>query len=90
MLPDVQWSTPEIGDLGISHELPCLGLLDVLLGALIFMTLACRPLHPVFDKHFVCRTTMVGPTGEDEMCNFYMMYWVEGKDTIQPNTCFTR
>merc|ERR1711993_198051 len=36
------------------------------------------------------RTTMVGPTGEDEMCNFYMMYWVEGKDTIQPNTCFTR
>ena len=33
---------------------------------------------------------MVGPTGEDEMCNFYMMYWVEGKDTIQPNTCFTR
>merc|ERR1711971_1521134 len=36
------------------------------------------------------RTTMVGPTGEDEMCNFYMMYWVDGKDTIQPNTCFTR
>jgi len=36
------------------------------------------------------RTTMVGPTGEDEMCNFYMMYWVDGKDTIEPNTCFTR
>merc|ERR1711936_1168179 len=36
------------------------------------------------------RTTMVGPTGEDEMCNFYLMYWVEGKDTIQPNTCSTR
>ena len=36
------------------------------------------------------RTTVVGPTGEDEMCNFYMMYWVQGKDTIQPNTCFTR
>ena len=33
---------------------------------------------------------MVGPTGEDEMCNFYMMYWVDGKDTIEPNTCFTR
>jgi len=36
------------------------------------------------------RVTEVGPTGEDEMCNFYLMYWVEGRDTIQPNTCFTR
>ena len=50
----------------------------------------CPVKAKLFDKYFVCRTTMVGPTGEDEMCNFYMMYWVEGKDTIQPNTCFTR
>lgn len=60
------------------------------------MRVACTVYTPcpvkakLSDKHFVCRTTMVGPTGEDEMCNFYMMYWVEGKDTIQPNTCFTR
>lgn len=36
------------------------------------------------------RTTYVGPTNEDEMCNFYMMYWVKGKQPISPNTCFSR
>jgi peptidylglycine monooxygenase len=36
------------------------------------------------------RTTMIGMTGEDEMCNFYLMYWVEGKQPISPNTCFSR
>ena len=47
----------------------------------------------LFSPLFEClspRVTEVGPTGEDEMCNFYLMYWVEGRDTIQPNTCFTR
>ena len=29
-------------------------------------------------------------TNKDEMCNFYMMYWVEGKSPVTPNTCFTR
>jgi len=32
----------------------------------------------------------IGSTKQDEMCNFYLMYWVRGKDTLQPNTCFTR
>jgi len=36
------------------------------------------------------RTTYVGATNEDEMCNFYMMYWVKGKMPISPNSCFTR
>jgi peptidylglycine monooxygenase len=31
----------------------------------------------------------VGATGEDEMCNFYMMYWVEGDRVLQDNTCFS-
>ncbi|XP_023322359.1 peptidylglycine alpha-hydroxylating monooxygenase [Eurytemora carolleeae] len=36
------------------------------------------------------RTVYIGTTNEDEMCNFYMMYWVEGKQPVTPNTCFTR
>jgi len=36
------------------------------------------------------RTTMIGMTGRDEMCNFYMMYWVKGDEPIEPNTCFSR
>jgi len=36
------------------------------------------------------RITYVGPTGEDEMCNFYMMYWVEdGKSALKHNYCFS-
>jgi peptidylglycine monooxygenase len=31
----------------------------------------------------------VGPTGEDEMCNFYLMYWVEGDNVLGENTCFS-
>merc|ERR1712080_218484 len=36
------------------------------------------------------RTTYIGMTGKDEMCNFYMMYWVKGRETVEPNTCFSR
>jgi len=32
---------------------------------------------------------MVGGSGADEMCNFYMMYWVEGDDTLEDNTCLS-
>ena len=32
---------------------------------------------------------MVGPTGEDEMCNFYMMYWVEGWRKLWQERCYT-
>merc|ERR1712110_1234181 len=29
----------------------------------------------------------IGSTGNDEMCNFYMMYWVEGDKLLEENTC---
>ena len=28
------------------------------------------------------RITWIGATAEDEMCNFYMMYWVEGDQVL--------
>jgi hypothetical protein len=31
----------------------------------------------------------VGPTGEDEMCNFYIMYYVKGDRVLDSNTCVT-
>merc|ERR1712117_865023 len=33
--------------------------------------------------------TYVGATNEDEMCNFYIMYWVHGNAPMEKNTCFT-
>jgi len=36
------------------------------------------------------RTTYIGTTKDDEMCNFYIMYWVRGKKPMEQNTCFTR
>ncbi|CAD5207167.1 unnamed protein product [Bursaphelenchus okinawaensis] len=35
------------------------------------------------------RLISMGPTGADEMCNFYMMYWVEGDQTLAENTCYS-
>ena len=29
----------------------------------------------------------VGATAEDEMCNFYMMYWVEGREKLGTERC---
>jgi peptidylglycine monooxygenase len=29
----------------------------------------------------------IGATGEDEMCNFYMMYWVDGDGVLDDNQC---
>lgn len=34
-------------------------------------------------------TVLIGPTNDDEMCNFYIMYWVDGGKPISPSTCFT-
>lgn len=31
----------------------------------------------------------VGATSKDEMCNFYIMYYVDGDDTLSNNYCFT-
>ena len=36
------------------------------------------------------RTTYVGSTKEDEMCNFYIMYWVDGDLPMEQTTCFSR
>ncbi|KAG8187615.1 hypothetical protein JTE90_027026 [Oedothorax gibbosus] len=33
--------------------------------------------------------TYVGPTGNDEMCNFYMMYYVDGDKPLDQKYCFT-
>ncbi|XP_067666328.1 probable peptidylglycine alpha-hydroxylating monooxygenase 1 isoform X1 [Haliotis asinina] len=34
-------------------------------------------------------TVRIGATQNDEMCNFYIMYYVEGKDIMNENYCFT-
>ncbi|XP_034245258.1 peptidylglycine alpha-hydroxylating monooxygenase [Thrips palmi] len=33
--------------------------------------------------------TMIGATNKDEMCNFYLMYWVEGTVPLDVKYCFT-
>ena len=35
------------------------------------------------------RITAVGATNEDEMCNFYIMYWVDGPVPMDKGKCFT-
>jgi peptidylglycine monooxygenase len=32
---------------------------------------------------------MTGPTGDDEMCNFYMMYYVDGQQILNKKYCFS-
>ncbi|MFH4974792.1 hypothetical protein AB6A40_001501 [Gnathostoma spinigerum] len=36
------------------------------------------------DKAFI-----MGNTGEDEMCNYYLMYWVYGDNVLRDNTCYS-
>jgi len=33
------------------------------------------------------RITWIGATAEDEMCNFYMMYWVQGQEKLKKERC---
>lgn len=33
--------------------------------------------------------TVYSNTGNDEMCNFYMMYWVDGDHIMKNSYCFT-
>lgn len=40
-------------------------------------------------KNTESRKLEIGPTGEDEMCNFYLMYWVDGEDVLSNNICFS-
>ena len=35
------------------------------------------------------RRTWIGATNNDEMCNFYVMYWVYGKQQVHPDICFS-
>jgi peptidylglycine monooxygenase len=35
------------------------------------------------------RDVFIGSTGGDEMCNFYMMYWVNGDKTLADSTCYS-
>ena len=35
------------------------------------------------------REIWMGSSGEDEMCNFYVMYWAENGKTLLDNTCFS-
>lgn len=34
------------------------------------------------------KTVYIGATGNDEMCNFYMMYWTEGQELLKEQDCF--
>jgi peptidylglycine monooxygenase len=35
------------------------------------------------------RSVPIGSTQQDEMCNFYLMYWVDGDKIMSSNYCFT-
>lgn len=48
-------------------------------------TLAARCTMYNFRK----KNTYIGPTGEDEMCNFYMMYYVDGDKPMSEKYCFS-
>lgn len=37
--------------------------------------------------NYLDRTISMGPTGDDEMCNFYLMYWTNGPKLLSKNTC---
>lgn len=34
-------------------------------------------------------TISIGSTGDDEMCNFYLMYWVDGDNELDRKYCFS-
>ncbi len=40
-------------------------------------------------KNFRDHTVSIGPTGDDEMCNFYIMYYVKGERTLKNNMCWS-
>ena len=39
--------------------------------------------------NFVNHIVRIGSTGNDEMCNFYMMYYVNGDRILQKKYCFS-
>ncbi|KAI5744961.1 hypothetical protein M8J76_006985 [Diaphorina citri] len=40
-------------------------------------------------KNYRNHETYVGSTGQDEMCNFYLMYWVENSSPLETKYCFS-
>jgi peptidylglycine monooxygenase len=40
-------------------------------------------------NNFRDHTVRVGQTGDDEMCNFYLMYYVKGDRTLRNEVCFS-
>jgi peptidylglycine monooxygenase len=40
-------------------------------------------------NNFQSHTVRIGSTGNDEMCNFYMMYYVDGDRILNKKYCFT-
>ena len=57
----------------------------------IFQNSAVLPSLPIF--HFQVNShdhdVHIGTTGKDEMCNFYIMYWVKGKEPLDQRVCFS-
>ena len=47
--------------------------------------MAARCTMDNFQEHIV----NIGSTGNDEMCNFYMMYYVNGDRILQKKYCFS-
>ena len=46
--------------------------------------------HIFFKKvNYLDETVSVGPAKDDEMCNFYLMYWVEGNNVMSQKSCFS-
>ena len=41
-------------------------------------------------KNHLKHTVRIGSTGDDEMCNFYMMYYVNGDELMTKKYCFSR
>ena len=39
--------------------------------------------------NYLDETVSVGPAKDDEMCNFYLMYWVEGNNVMSQKSCFS-
>ena len=82
--PDMQWTL--VGKADPQREQMFWGVRDpelkVIRGG---DTLAAR-CTMVSDRD---RVTWVGPTAAHEMCNFYMMYWVEGGAKLENEHCYT-
>ena len=41
-------------------------------------------------KNYLNHNVFIGSTGDDEMCNFYMMYYVDGNKTLDSTVCSTQ